>query len=254
MTNLMFQVYPYRATNVQKLDDTHKAGRRDFCQWILDKDEDFPEFVIFSDEKNFTEKVRGNRQNERYWDWTNPNITEENRVQGGRKLMCWAALAEGRVILHWFAEGETEDQYNYLDMLKTKLWPVVRGRATRRQLWYQQDGARPHTTELVRDWLASKFGSRVISHKTDRPWPPYSPDLSPLDYWFWGACLAEIRRVKPATLELLVDTVEQFAASLSPADVRKAVRDIRKRAAACLQENGGHFEHILKKYKRNIEE
>ena len=35
--------------------------------------------------------------------------------------MCWAALAEGRVILHWFAEGETEDQCNYLDMLKTKL-------------------------------------------------------------------------------------------------------------------------------------
>ena len=78
--------------------------------------------------------------------------------------------------------------------------------------------------------------------------------MSPLDYWFWGACLAEIRRVKPATLELLVETVEQFAASLSPADVKRAVRDIRKRAAACLQENGGHFEHILKKYKRNIEE
>ena len=55
-------------------------------------------------------------------------------------------------------------------------------------------------------------------------------------------------------MELLVDTVEQFAASLSPADVKKAVRDVRKRAAACLQENGGHFEHILKKYKRNIEE
>ena len=55
-------------------------------------------------------------------------------------------------------------------------------------------------------------------------------------------------------MELLVDTVQQFAASLSPADVRKAVRDIRKWAAACLQENGSHFEHILKKYKRNIEE
>ena len=44
----MFQVYPFRSTNVQKLDETHKAGRRDFCQWILDKNEDFPDF---SDEK-----------------------------------------------------------------------------------------------------------------------------------------------------------------------------------------------------------
>ena len=67
-----------RSTNVQKLDEMHKAGRRDFCQWILDKDKDFPDFVIFSDEKNFTERTRGNRQNEWYWDWTNPNITEEN--------------------------------------------------------------------------------------------------------------------------------------------------------------------------------
>ena len=46
MTNWMFQVYPFRSTNVQKLDDTQKAGRRDFCQWILDKDKDFPDFVI----------------------------------------------------------------------------------------------------------------------------------------------------------------------------------------------------------------
>ena len=46
-----------------------------------------------------------------------------------------------------------------------------------------QDGATCHTTPLNLDFLRSKFAGRVISHKTDLPWPPNSPDLNPLDFF-----------------------------------------------------------------------
>ena len=44
---------------------------------------------------------------------------------------------------------------------------------------------------------------RMISGNTDIPWPARSPDKSPLDYYLWGGCEAEVRRVKPNNLEEL---------------------------------------------------
>ena len=168
--------------------------------------------------------------------------------------MCWAALIDGRVILHWFEEGKTVNQQVYLDMLQSVLWPKVARNCQRKQYWMQQDGARCHTTALVLDWWFDNFGDRVISNLTDHVWPPRSPDLSPLDFWFWGACMAMLRKNKITTMNGVIDAVNEFAASIPPADVRKSVRDIYARADACISHDGGAFEHSLKRHKRNLEE
>ena len=95
----------------------------------------------------------------------------------------------------------------------------------------------------------------MISGNTDIPWPARSPDKSPLDYYLWGGCEAEVRRVKPNNLEELKEVVNDFVASLDEDKVRRAVRDVRPRAELCLKMGGGHFESQLKKYKRGtIEE
>ena len=52
----------------------------------------------------------------------------------------------------------------------------------------------------------------------------------------------------------VIEAVNDFAASIPPEKVRKAVRDILTRADACIAENGGAFEHSLKRHKRNVEE
>ena len=248
------KLYPYKPHNTVPLTEAHKETRVEFCDWILSQPDGFPNNVFFSDEKIFTEKIRPNKQTERYWCNVDPEIEDENRVQGGRKVMAWAGLINGKVVIHWFLEGERINQHNYLDMLKTVMWPAVSHVATRRQYWFQQDGARPHTTGTVLQWLEEKFGTRVISNLTDRVWPAKSPDLSLLDYWFWGVCLAELRRSPPASPEELMETVNEFAASLSPEEIRKAVNDILPRASACIAANGGAFEYKLRKHKRDIEE
>ena len=94
------------------------------------------------------------------------------------------------------------------------------------------------------------FGTRVISGNTEIPWPARSPDKAPCDYYLWGNCEAEIRRVKPSTLEELKEVVTDFCDSLDEEEVRRAVRDVRPRAELCLKMGGGHFESQLKKYKR----
>ena len=106
----------------------------------------------------------------------------------------------------------------------------------------------PQTNE-VREWLKKKFDGRVISRMMDQPWPAKSPDLSPLDYWFWGVAMSELRRVPPSTLSELKMTVEAFAESLDSDEVKRCTKHIRERARACIEKNGGQFERSIKKHK-----
>ena len=49
---------------------------------------------------------------------------------------------------------------------------------------YQQDGAPPHCSNVSLDFFTEYFpGDRLISRRTNNPWPAYSPDLSPADYF-----------------------------------------------------------------------
>ena len=93
-------------------------------------------------------------------------------------------------------------------MLKAIVWPKVCRTVSSRQLWFQQDGATVLDTTLrARAWLQQKFGQRVISRHMDRPWPAKSPDLSPLDYWFWSVAMRELARVPPNSIEEMKTTV-----------------------------------------------
>ena len=55
-----------------------------------------------------------------------------------------------------------------------------------------QDRATCHTKVENLKFLDEKFGGCVISNKTDTPWPPNSPDLYPLDFFFWGYAMNHV--------------------------------------------------------------
>ena len=56
------------------------------------------------------------------------------------------------------------------------------------ELWFQQDGAPPHTSRMAMDWLNSRFQNQLISNKCEFSWPARSPDLSPVDFLSLGLC------------------------------------------------------------------
>ena len=164
----------------------------------------------------------------------------ECREQGGQKVMCWCGVVDGKIIIHWFDQNVSVNGDTYLETLQNVVLPKIRALATRRRYWFQQDGASIHTTIRARAWLQSKFGSKVVSRLTARP-QPKSPDLYPLDFWFWGVGMAELRRALPTTLEDLNITVEAFADSMDKEEITKAVRHLRTRAQVCKQLNGAAF-------------
>ena len=54
-------------------------------------------------------------------------------------------------------------------------------------IWFQQDGAICHTAEATLNVLHIIFEVFIISHRADVVWPPRSCDLTPLDYYLYGA-------------------------------------------------------------------
>ena len=51
---------------------------------------------------------------------------------------------------------------------------------------FQLDGAPPHWGLDVRASLNEQFPGRWIGRDGPTPWPPRSPDLTPLDFFLWG--------------------------------------------------------------------
>ena len=60
--------------------------------------------------------------------------------------------------------------------------------------------------------------------------------------------MVEVYKVKPKNLDELKSTIENFFQRLGQNEnlVRKIVGNTIKRAEICVQNGGGHFEHLLK--------
>ena len=82
---------------------------------------------------------------------------------------------------------------------------------------------------------------RVVSHKTDFPWPPKSPDLNLLDFYFWGFAEKEVFDEWPKSFNQLKLIVENFAREIPRETLFKVADNFRIRAEFCLQEAGGHY-------------
>ena len=76
-------------------------------------------------------------------------------------------------------------------------------------------------------------------------WPARSPDLNPLDFFFWGYCKELIYKTLPEDMEDL-DTRLRYAVWAIEEDVMQNVqRNLLRRMRACVRMDGGHFEHLL---------
>ena len=69
----------------------------------------------------------------------------------------------------------------YLDMLRH----CVALQLEKFQPWvvFQQDGAPPYWGLMGRDFLNETFPNRWVGRKGPTPWPPRSPDITPLDFF-----------------------------------------------------------------------
>jgi hypothetical protein len=125
------------------------------------------------------------------------------------KLEVWETLSSLGMFGPFFFEDEncdteTINSVSYMGILKKKFLPALRRRgANFNTVWFQQDGATPHTSRDVIAWLQKTFGKHCISYRTDNVWPPHSPDLSPLDFFLMGYLKDKVYNPAQPSLEEL---------------------------------------------------
>ena len=86
-------------------------------------------------------------------------------------------------------------------MINEVVWPVLSDHPRITELFWQQDGAPAHSSNVVLASLREKFPGRVISRKGDIVWPACSPDINPLDFFIWGFAKTFVFNRRPETLD-----------------------------------------------------
>ena len=77
-------------------------------------------------------------------------------------------------------------------------------------IWLQQDGATCHTAEATLDVLRPLvFEDHTINRRAEVVWPPRSCDLTPLDYYLWGAVKDKYYTDKPETIDALKNNIRE---------------------------------------------
>ena len=90
-------------------------------------------------------------------------------------------------------------------------------------------------------WVVSQ---QLICRRTDVALPAHSPDLSPLDCWFW-VTMERIMYLRPSNTSKLWKNDKwscKFAMTTRESKVRRAVANINCQVQLCSLNNGVHFE------------
>lgn len=101
--------------------------------------------------------------------------------------MVWAGIIGHHVIGPYYFDKNV-DAESYLNLLGNYVVPELHILGyNERKVVFHQDGAPAHFSKTVTNWLDENFDQWIGRGGTLR-WPPRSPDLTPLDF-FYGAIL-----------------------------------------------------------------
>ena len=226
--NLMrkrLQLYPYRLQLLQSLEPGDKPQRLQFAHWLLNN-QNILSNILWSDEAYFTLYGVINTHNCRIWSDCKPD-TFLTKSLHSPQLCVWMGFSARFGLEPFFFEG-TVNADRYLQMLQQHVCPQLAQKRKLSSCIFMQDGAPPHFASRVRDYLLQTFGSnRLISRGCDQFWPPRSPDLNPLDYWFWGWMKARIYHTdKPQSLAELRQKITDFCREVTQEEFAAGVSNI----------------------------
>ena len=85
--------------------------------------------------------------------------------------------------------------------MKKKLFPTIKKIVQHDDWIFVQDSALSHRSNFVQDFLEKTLKRRFVKCVE---WPPSSPDVNPLDYFFWDLVKTKVyqgRAGEPFSLE-----------------------------------------------------
>ena len=137
--------------------------------------------------------------------------------------------------------GIKVNKENYCKHLKKQLFPAIKKLVKRDDWIFVQDSAPSHRSNLVQDFLEKTLKRRFVKCVE---WPSSSPDVNPLDYFFWDLVKTKVcqgRAGEPFSLEEELKTKikavwKDCATDLKP--LQKAIKQFVPRLRAVEEKQG----------------
>lgn len=244
--------FPYRIQTKHKLTANDKRRRQAMAEALMDKIENNKSFLPYlwtSDEAHFHLDGQVNSKNNVFWGSEPPTEVREKPLHS-KKVTAWCALSTlGCIGPFFFQEKRTTVTINkerYIEVLE-KFWKELETRfpGYLPKIWFQQDGATPHTALITREWLRNHFKRRIISKDFPQEWSPNSPDLSPPDFFLWGYLKDRVYQEKPRTLAHLQKKIRDEVKAIKPEVFKNVMNNFCLRLKKCKDLKGAHLEHLL---------
>ncbi|UYV79517.1 CNTNAP1 [Cordylochernes scorpioides] len=168
---LLFGLHSCRPLRRLPLTPPNRRQRLEWCRarstWMTEWHR-----VVFSDESRFC--LSSDSRRVRVWrrrgERSNPAAIVERPTVRQRGIMVWGAIAYDSRSLLLRIQGTMTAQRYVDDVLRPVTLPYLQGVPN---ALYQQDNARPHT---------ARISQQALQDVQMLPWPPYSPDLSPIEH------------------------------------------------------------------------
>jgi hypothetical protein len=200
--------------------------------------------ILFSDEATFHVHGKVNRHNVRVWGPEQPwRVTEHERDSPKENMFC--VMSKTKIYGPLFFAEKTIGGFSYLAMLQSWLFPqLVQDEA---DIILQQDGAPPHFHREVRSHLNETLPHRWICRGTDNDdmfltWPPRSPDLTLLDFYFWGYVKNKVYVPPlPRDLREVRERITNAVASISMDDLVKVCDELEYKIDVCRVTHCAHI-------------
>lgn len=223
-----------------------RAKRLERCQSLMNDLKSAPagRVIIFSDEKTWTVDPVRNRRNDRYLSLgeVDESVRTLSTTKHPASVMSLGFIASNGAVmpLIWFPTGYRLTARDYEDKLANMLVPWISNTFDMSSVTVvlQQDGAPAHTSNRVQGFLHEQN----FSFWPKNMWPPYSPDVNPLDYAFWPHIQAKACRVRHPNITALKTSVDREWMAMNTDYVVKTCKTFRRRLGAIIAADGCHIE------------
>ncbi|GBL85010.1 hypothetical protein AVEN_42252-1 [Araneus ventricosus] len=180
-----------------------------------------------------------NKHNCRIWGSENPQDYRELE-RDSPNVNVWCALSHTEVIGPFFFAETTINSVTYLDMLE--MYAVPQMQQHQPDVIFQQDGAPPHWGMIVRDFLDENLPDRWCGRGGLIPWPPRSPDITPLDFFLWGFVKNIVYKTPVPSLDELKRRIVTAIQNVTPQMLENTWREIEFRLDVLRATKGSHVQ------------
>ncbi|UYV84862.1 hypothetical protein LAZ67_X003755 [Cordylochernes scorpioides] len=205
-------------------------NRRQRLEWCRARSTWMTEWhrVVFSDESRFC--LSSDSRRVRVWrrrgERSNPVAIVERPTVRQRGIMVWGAIAYDSRSPLLRIQGTMTAQRYVDDVLRPVTLPYLQGVPN---ALYQQDNAQPHT---------ARISQQALQDVQMLPWPPYSPDLSPIEH-VWDIIGGRLHALpQPRSEDELWQMVEREWRAIPQDAIRTLIDSLPRRVAACIAVRG----------------